>query len=398
LAIQNYQDTYGQPPADILDKDGRPLLSWRVQILPFLAGRLYGEFHMDEPWDSPHNLALVAKMPSVYNGYASSTPGSCGFLAVRSTEDELATGAVRATGKQSRKVILVQVDKEHAVPWTKPADLNFDPSDPGRGIVRLCSRSDPFPVRGGFALFDDGVVRLLSPDMDPDLLRSVLDADGPKARLDRPCYEALAVPQAREWLIPWLVIFTLAVGGALRVFHRIAQSKDLVPGEVLWLAVGCAYFAHAAAVLIGYRYTPVPRALQEWGLKRLFWFPPAAIATLVCFIGVAWSGFSARWRLLFAVATVLFGVDALDAWHPHQLRCVEESFVTAFLPVVTAGIGLAAGWLTVKDHTGSLPRRRRLAHWIGIAVFLLPSVWFAVCWFLGQAELRPLFGRIIVID
>lgn len=42
-------------------------LSWRVHLLPFLDEQaLYDEFHLDEPWDSEHNLSLVAKMPTCY--------------------------------------------------------------------------------------------------------------------------------------------------------------------------------------------------------------------------------------------------------------------------------------------------------------------------------------------
>ena len=32
---------------------------------------MYQEFHLDEPWDSEHNKALIAKMPKVY-----AAPGS----------------------------------------------------------------------------------------------------------------------------------------------------------------------------------------------------------------------------------------------------------------------------------------------------------------------------------
>ncbi len=36
LAIHNYHDAVGQLPADIVDKNGKPLLSWRVAILPYI--------------------------------------------------------------------------------------------------------------------------------------------------------------------------------------------------------------------------------------------------------------------------------------------------------------------------------------------------------------------------
>ena len=51
LALHNYHDAYGSfPPAWTTDADGRPLLSWRVLLLPFLdEAPLYEEFDLTEP-------------------------------------------------------------------------------------------------------------------------------------------------------------------------------------------------------------------------------------------------------------------------------------------------------------------------------------------------------------
>jgi RNA polymerase sigma factor (sigma-70 family) len=69
LAMHNYLDTFGSfPPPAIYSKEGKPLLSWRVALLPYLdQGTLYRQFHLDEPWDSPHNKKLLAKRPKVYH-------------------------------------------------------------------------------------------------------------------------------------------------------------------------------------------------------------------------------------------------------------------------------------------------------------------------------------------
>jgi len=68
LALHTYHDAYrALPPAAILSKDGKPLLSWRVAILPFIEqGPLAQQFRTDEPWDSPHNLKLLPQMPPLY--------------------------------------------------------------------------------------------------------------------------------------------------------------------------------------------------------------------------------------------------------------------------------------------------------------------------------------------
>ena len=50
MGLATYHQLNGHfPPAAILGKDGRPLLSWRVELLPHLGlGELYEEFHRDE--------------------------------------------------------------------------------------------------------------------------------------------------------------------------------------------------------------------------------------------------------------------------------------------------------------------------------------------------------------
>ncbi len=68
LAMLNYETAHKNFPAQAIhSKDGKPLLSWRVAILPELAQQeLYDQFYLDEPWDSEHNKPLIAKMPAVY--------------------------------------------------------------------------------------------------------------------------------------------------------------------------------------------------------------------------------------------------------------------------------------------------------------------------------------------
>ena len=85
LAMHNYHDAKKSFPAHaICDANGKPLLSWRVQILPYLEQQaLYNEFHLDEPWDSDHNKPLIARMPVVYDDPSYNiAPGKTAYLAV----------------------------------------------------------------------------------------------------------------------------------------------------------------------------------------------------------------------------------------------------------------------------------------------------------------------------
>jgi hypothetical protein len=68
LAMHNYHDVNRTLPlAATTDKKGKALLSWRIALLPYLGEpNLYNQFHLDEPWDSPHNKKLLSKMPAVF--------------------------------------------------------------------------------------------------------------------------------------------------------------------------------------------------------------------------------------------------------------------------------------------------------------------------------------------
>src|SRR6185295_11708421 len=59
VAVHNFHDIYQAFPTSSTDASGQPLLSWRVRILPYLDEQtLYAQFHLDEPWNSPHNSTL----------------------------------------------------------------------------------------------------------------------------------------------------------------------------------------------------------------------------------------------------------------------------------------------------------------------------------------------------
>ncbi|MEM7457390.1 MAG: DUF1559 domain-containing protein, partial [Planctomycetota bacterium] len=81
IAMHNSYDANRHFPAiGSRSEDGEPLLSWRVHILPYIEqGELYQQFHLDEPWDSPHNLTLIDKMPAIYQAPGSSNDRSSGL-------------------------------------------------------------------------------------------------------------------------------------------------------------------------------------------------------------------------------------------------------------------------------------------------------------------------------
>lgn len=179
IALHNHHDRYRTfPAAANYDKNGRPLLSWRVHILPWMeGGEVYREFHLDEPWDSPHNKKLIARMPSFYRRSDSRAPaGTTTYLA------PVGPGMLFAgkeghsinqiTDGTSNTAMVVDADDSQAVPWTKPDDWHYDSARPLAGLIR--------PRGGAFCvLMADGSSRVVRPDVDPELWKQVLTiADG----------------------------------------------------------------------------------------------------------------------------------------------------------------------------------------------------------------------------
>ncbi len=171
IAMHNFHDAYGQlPPWAITDENGTPLLSWRVSILPFIErSDLYERFRLDEPWDSPHNYALLQEMPLVYacpsDSNQSLETGLTGYqvLAGQGTLFEPGNEGIHfgEVFDGTSNTIMV-VESTDLVEWTRPADL--DPDQPAVGS------NHP----GGFnTLFGDGSVRFLKDNIDLETLRAL---------------------------------------------------------------------------------------------------------------------------------------------------------------------------------------------------------------------------------
>jgi hypothetical protein len=179
LAMHNYHDARKSfPPAFKADKDGKPLLSWRVLILPYLEEEeLYGQFNLDEPWDSAHNKPLIAKMPGVYKSPNSrfSGEGKTNYLTVRG-EKTVFSGSkgiriAEITDGTSNTIMAVEASDEKAVPWTKPDDFEYDEKDPMAGLSGL--HASVFLV-----LFADGSVQAISGSLDADMLKAFFTRNG----------------------------------------------------------------------------------------------------------------------------------------------------------------------------------------------------------------------------
>jgi hypothetical protein len=177
LALHNFYDVYKAfPTPATYDKDGKPLLSWRVHILPYVEeGQLYREFHRDEPWDSEHNKKLITRMPAVYrrpfgDPKTTKTPYQLpiGDKTVFQFGKKSTFGNVR--DGTSKTIGVVEVDPDLEVIWTKPDDWEVDWSDPTKGLASG-------PGRTFVACFLDIAVYSFPKSIDKEVLRRFLMAD-----------------------------------------------------------------------------------------------------------------------------------------------------------------------------------------------------------------------------
>ncbi len=183
IALLNHEAARKRLPAQAnYGPDGKPLLSWRVHILPYIEQAvLYKQFHLDEPWDSEHNKQLIPLMPEVYRDPSSKLTASDGrthYLGAAGEgmifDPKIKDGrSLRTiTDGTSNTIAIVQVDDSHAVEWTRPDDWELDENEPFAGLGRM------HPGNIFLAGFCDGHVIAVSTSVELSVLKALVSAAG----------------------------------------------------------------------------------------------------------------------------------------------------------------------------------------------------------------------------
>lgn len=119
-------------------KLGSRRLSWRVYLLPFLGEKeLYDKFHLDEPWDSDHNLNLIFEAPAVF-GYGAS-PGRSRFLmpivgADQNSSTTIANYSLRLKDDPGLTTFVYFAAPHIAGYWTQPDERTLDELNAHRSL------------------------------------------------------------------------------------------------------------------------------------------------------------------------------------------------------------------------------------------------------------------------
>jgi hypothetical protein len=184
LAIHSYHDENSSFPGDILDKKEKPLLSWRVAILPYIEkGELYQQFKLDESWDSENNKKLIEKMPKIYAPVRVKAKAGETFYQTMTGEGTLfvkhkplyTLGGI-PDGTSNTGLIFEASDP---VIWTKPVDLSFD-------------KDKPLPKLGGMfegichvGMCDGYVLKMRRYPDEKELRRLIMADDGEVIEIEK---------------------------------------------------------------------------------------------------------------------------------------------------------------------------------------------------------------------
>ena len=178
-ALLAYHKDKGKfPPAATLSKEGKPLLSWRVQILPYLGHNfLYKQFRQNEPWDSEHNKKFIRRIPPSFRETQDDlNKGTTPFqapvgIATLFNPGGTGTNSIQIINELSNTIMLVKVPEDKTAIWTKPEDWEIDISLPAKDLLKGFTNAIVFACA-------DGEVKAIPLKEAEEKIKSLLVIDG----------------------------------------------------------------------------------------------------------------------------------------------------------------------------------------------------------------------------
>lgn len=171
-----------------MTRKGSLSTSWRVLLLPYLEeDNLYKQFHLEEPWDSPHNKPLSEKTPRCYVPAlgGNDPPGLTRYQGFVGPGTAFERGGLTWDDfPDGRSGTILVVEAAEPVLWSKPEDLVYDPDKPLPTLAGSFTKPVHFLCyeihrRPGFnACFADGSNRFISSKTDKEIIRGLITRNG----------------------------------------------------------------------------------------------------------------------------------------------------------------------------------------------------------------------------
>jgi len=185
-ALREYHVRYGDfPPPYLVDENGKPSLSWRVLLLPFLDDdfkEAYNRIHLNESWDSPHNRKCFAEIKGLGNPFlcpaaffVDGDRNETNYLMVlrpmlqgsrASTVDKETENAI------DHEIFIVEVRKS-GIHWAQPEDIDLE-NISGRFNEQDHLGIGSYHRRLAFYMLRDGEIQFFTYSMSPEEVRKLL--------------------------------------------------------------------------------------------------------------------------------------------------------------------------------------------------------------------------------
>ncbi|MCA9096313.1 MAG: hypothetical protein KDA68_22695 [Planctomycetaceae bacterium] len=190
ISFDIYQKKFGHlPPGNEYREDDKAVVSWRVAMhtLTHPWEEVAKKYRFDEEWNSPHNSTLHATSHNWYRcPFDPSPKEQTSFVRISTpttpfpddrivSKEEFADGAMNT-------ILAVEMHNS-GIHWMEPRDITMD-----QAIAGIRQESKPIvhtdhgiadSGKSTYAVFADGHVSRLKMNIDPKVLRSLLETNNP---------------------------------------------------------------------------------------------------------------------------------------------------------------------------------------------------------------------------
>jgi hypothetical protein len=194
MALRDYLNVHKKfPPLYVANKDGKPLRSWRAEILPYMEyDALYKQLDLNEPWDSSINKNVLDQFPNETQFTRrtcaleiAKTPETC-YMAVvgpgTAWRSDRPVSFSELPDGGSHTVMFVEVANS-GVHWAAPRDLTVEEALEGLKTGKGLRISTDLTTRTSISLAD-GSARSLPTKMPLSLWKKLLAGELSREEID----------------------------------------------------------------------------------------------------------------------------------------------------------------------------------------------------------------------
>jgi prepilin-type processing-associated H-X9-DG protein len=242
FALNNYENEHQHfPPVNVCDKDGKPLFSWMVEILPQLERQdIYDRLHKDEPWDSAANAKILDEEVRMFicpsaerakKDFSSNYIAIIGPGTIWRNDGPTCLKDLSNTSLTVAAVECVDSGKHWAEPYALTAEEAIERMKTGEGMRISTAHSWAINV-----LFADGHEETLRAEMPISVWRKLLKGEikdeselsAWQENPDGPSPTNISVPKSRHLPGAWPLLLSILVFviSILLLFHRAWASRN----------------------------------------------------------------------------------------------------------------------------------------------------------------------------